>query len=100
MTVKIKKASSRLSHAELKVIDGIEFWTRPEIPEIEEASDDEYYVVEDSDRIDVISRKKYKRDDWWWVLAHRNNLRLLPGDIVAGTTLIVPRASRVRKTLF
>jgi len=100
MPVVIRKGSSRLVHSDLLVVDGIEFWTRPDLPTIEPDISDEYHVIDESDRSDIISRKKYKRDDWWWVLAHRNNYRLLPDDLVTGHTAVVPRASLVRKSLF
>lgn len=100
MPVRIKKASSRLTHSTLVVVDGIEFWTRPEIPDIEADSTDDYHNIEEHERIDKISQDKYKRTDWWWVLAHRNNMRLLPNELSPGNFLIVPRASLVRKNLF
>lgn len=100
MPVRIKKGSSRLTHSELVVVDGIEFWTRPDIPDVDGASDDAYYMVEDTDRIDKIAKDQYRREDWWWVIAHRNELRLLPNALTKGQTVIVPRAALVRKTLF
>lgn len=100
MPVRIKRASSRLTHAELVVVDGIEFWTRPELPDVEPDATDEYYDIEDNDRIEVIANMKYKRPDWWWVLAHRNDYGLLPNALTPGERVIVPRAPLIRKSLF
>jgi len=100
MAVRIKRGSSRLTHSELVKVDGIEFFTRPNIPDIDPASDDNYYRVTDTDRIDTISQEKYQRADWWWVLAHRNDLRVLPSDLTSGQTVVIPRAALVRRSLF
>lgn len=100
MSVRIRKGSSRLVHSDLVVIDDIEFWTRPSVPDIDDAASDRFHLVEDTDRIDTISKRNYKRDDWWWVLAHRNNLRLLPNDIKTGDSIVIPLASLIRKNLF
>ena len=100
MTVKIVRGSSRLRHAELHVIDGIEFWSRPDIPELTPSNFDKQYIVEDMRRIDNVARDRYKREDWWWVLAHRNNYMLLPDDLVPGQRITVTGASQVRKELF
>ena len=100
MPVKIKKGSSRLTHSELVIVDGIEFWTRPEIPDVNAAASDEYMRIEDNQRIDTVATAKYRRTDWWWVLAHRNNYGLLPNAMRRGDRMIIPRASLVRKSLF
>lgn len=100
MPVRIKRGSSRLEHAELVVVDGIEFWTRPDIPDIEPDSTDVYHTTHESERIDIIAGDKYNKQEWWWVLAHRNDYRLLPFSLSAGNRMVVPRASRVRKELF
>jgi len=100
MPVRIKKGSSRLTHSELVVVDGIEFWTRPNLPDVDPDASDDYHELEDNDRIDVIANAKYRRFDWWWVLAHRNEYRLLPNALVPGQRLVVPRAPLVRKSLF
>ena len=100
MSVRIKRGSSRLSHAELVVVDGIEFWSRPSIPVLTPSHSDKQYTVDDGKKINDISYVRYKRDDWWWVIAHRNDLRLLPGDLIAGNRIVITDASQVRRELF
>lgn len=100
MSVRIKKASSRLRHSELVVIDGIEFWTRPSIPGLTPSSNDTQHEVLESERIDNIAKKNYQQDGRWWVIAHRNGLRELPGDIIPGQRLIITDPAQVRKELF
>lgn len=100
MAVKIKKGNSRLVHADLHVIDGIEFFSRPEIPDLTEGSSDVQHTVVDGERLDTLSRNFYKQDGLYWVLAHRNNIQSFPDDLVPGRRIIVPNASKVRKELF
>lgn len=100
MSVRIKKGSSRLAHAELVVVDGIEFWTRPNVPDITPESSDSYHTTSEVERLDLIADNKYRRDDWWWVLAHRNDYNLVPNDVETGKSMVIPRASLIRKDLF
>jgi len=100
MTVRIRRGSSRLVHSTLVVIDGVEFWTRPNLPELTPSSMDKQHLVADPERIDSIANARYKRDDWWWVLAHRNDLRLLPSALIPGQSIIVTDVTQVRRELF
>lgn len=100
MPVRIKKGSSRLTHAELVVVDGIEFWARPEIPDLPPASTDTYHTIEDAVRIDMLARLKYRRQDWWWLLAHRNDMRVLPSEMTPAQTMVIPAATAIRKEIF
>lgn len=100
MGVRIKKGSSRLSMSSLYKIDGIEFWGRPEVPILGPSNDDKIHIVEDRERIDQISKKYYKRDDWDWIVAYRNNLFLLPCELVPGQKLIIPDPSKIRDGIF
>jgi len=100
MSVRIKRGTSRLTHAQLIVIDGIEFWTRPELPELTPSSNDIQHEVSVPERIDNIAKKRYQQDGRWWVIAHRNDLRVLPGDIMPGQRITITDPSQVRKELF
>ena len=99
MTIKIKRGTSRLSHAGLAVVDGVEFWSRPSIPEIPNSRNDSIHEVEASDRIDLLAKKYYKNAELWWVIAHANDLRDLPGDISPGMRLRIPDPFYIRKHL-
>jgi len=100
MTVKIKKGSSRLELANLYVVDGVEFWGRPEIPDLPASQDDKIHIVSDGERMDMISNMYYGRDDWDWIIAHRNNLSLLPVELQTGQKIIIPDPSVVRDRIF
>lgn len=100
MGVRIKKGSSRLALANLYKMDDVEFWGRPEIPLMEASQDDKVHTVKEGERLDQISLQYFGRDDWDWIIAHRNNLFLLPCAISAGQRLIIPDPSRVRDRIF
>ena len=100
MAVRIKKGSSFLVHANLLSVDGVEFWQRPEIPELPASSRDTPHTVEDGDTLERIAKKHFNRDDWDWVIAHKNNLRLLPSELRPGMVLMIPDTATVREKLF
>jgi hypothetical protein len=100
MPTRIKKGSSRLSHSKLLVIDGIEFWSRPEIPDLTPSTGDVQHRVISTERLDVIAERYYKQAGRRWVIAHRNNLGLFEEDTRVGTTLVISDPAQVRKELF
>lgn len=100
MSVRIKRGSSRLAFAKLVVIDGIEFWTRPEIPRLTPGADDIQYTPIDGQRIDSIAKLVYQQDALWWVIAHRNDIKIIPNEISNERPLMITPASKVRRQLF
>jgi nucleoid-associated protein YgaU len=100
MSVRIKRGSSRLIHAELVMIDGIEFWTRPDIPDLTPSTGDKEHRVQVGERLDTIAKKYYKQDGRHWVIAHRNNIKQMEEEVHVGTTLIISDPIQVRKELF
>jgi len=99
MTVRIKKQESRLKHAALVSLDGIEFWSRPKYPDLPVSTADIYHTVEDGQRIDIIARIYYKNEKLWWVIAHANNMFDLPPEIQVGQKIRIPDTRTVRKLL-
>jgi nucleoid-associated protein YgaU len=97
MSVAIEKGTSRLAHATLASADGIEFWTRPDIVEIPYSDKDIIHEVESSDRMDILAKKYYKREKLWWVIAHANNFKDLPPELIPGTRIRIPDPFLVRK---
>jgi len=97
MAVKIKKNQSRLRHADWVSADDIEFWDRPHIPDIEKSTDDIIHVVSDGERIDAISTKYYRDPALWWVIAHANDLRILPISLIPGMKITIPDVRKLRK---
>lgn len=100
MPVLIKKNSSRLAHATLYVLDGIEFWSRPIYPELPSSANDVPHTVEDDERIEMIAEKYYGNQEWWWIIAYRNNLGLFPVALIPGQTLVIPDPAVVRGKMF
>lgn len=98
MSVRVRK-DSRLKFAKLLVVDGIEFWDRPRIPEIPPAKDDKIYAVEQGDRLDLIARKYLKNEFYDWILAHVNSLRALPNEVYEFREIRIPSMQTVRKKL-
>lgn len=100
MAVRIKKGSSYLVHSKLVVVDDVEFWTRPEIPDLPASSRDIPHTVSDGERLEHISLKYFGRSDWDWVIAHKNNISSLPTGFKPGQTLLIPDSATVREKLF
>ena len=100
MAVRIRKNESRLNHAELVFLDETEFWSRPVLPEIPESTRDVRHEVQQGERIDAIAKKYFKNANLWWVIAHVNNLQLLPDGLSTGMLLRIPDPFLVRKYLF
>jgi hypothetical protein len=94
MAVKIR-TTSRLNFSRLLVIDSVEHWEMAELPIIEPAQDDEIYQVNQEDRIDLISNRKYGNPELWWVIALANGFSLLPNDLKPFSTIRIPSNNRV-----
>jgi len=97
MAVKIERGTSRLAHAVLAVAEGVEFWTRPGITDIPYSANDIIHEVEFSDRIDLLAKKYYQRAKLWWVIAHANNMKDLPVELIPGSRIRIPDPFLVRK---
>jgi hypothetical protein len=82
------------------VVDGVEFWTRPEIPDLPASVQGIPHKLEDGERLEHLSLKYYGREDWDWVIAYKNNLTSLPTGMKPGMILLIPDAATVREKLF
>ena len=91
---------SRLRFKELLEINGVTFWELDELPVVPDQVDDIYYMVTQTDRIDLLSTTFYGDSNMWWVIAVANNLNLLPSELVPGTTLRIPSPNYVANVLF
>jgi len=100
MVVRIKKNESRLNHATLVFLDETEFWSRPVLPEIPESTSDIKHTVQQGERIDTIAKNYFRNANLWWVIAHVNNLSLLPDGLSTGMILRIPDPRMIRKYLF
>ena len=100
MAVKVRKNESRLNHATLVFLDETEFWSRPVLPEIPESTNDIKHTVQQNERIDNIAKQYFRNGNLWLVIAHVNNLYLLPDALTTGMVLRIPDPALVRKYLY
>lgn len=93
MSVTITK-NSRLNFADFVEVDGVQFWDLPVIPKMKPDKEDFLYLVEGGERIDNVSRQFLDDPRDWWVIAHINDMRLLPGDMKNGDIIRIPTKKR------
>jgi len=82
--------TSRLRFLDLVVVDGVTFWDLPELPDFLPQPDDRTHVVEGHDRLDILADRYYGDVTLGWVIAHANDIALLPIDLQVGSTLRIP----------
>jgi hypothetical protein len=80
-----------LQNAVLVQYDEVVWWdqTRPKYP-IDPRDDDKKYTVKQPDRLDAIAESELGNVQLGWVILERNDLRLIPNDLVPGMTLFIP----------
>lgn len=98
MTVNIRN-TSRLAFADLRTLDGVEFWDTLVLPDATPRQDDTTHVVSSNDRIDLLADRYYQDARLWWVIAWANNLDILPTDMKENAKLRIPSKSYVINTL-
>lgn len=98
MSVDVRN-TSRLSFADLLVIDGVEFWDTLVLPDSTPQQDDTTHVVSSSDRIDLLADRYYQDARLWWVIAWANDLDILPTDMKENAQLRIPSKNYVQNTL-
>lgn len=93
-------ANSRLRFADLREIDGVEFWDVLDLPVIPEQTDDIIYTIKTGDRIDVLAYRHYGDANLWWVIAAANDMEIIPTDFNVGDSIRIPSPSYVSQSLF
>ena len=81
---------SWLTFAKLNLVEGVEIWSPPELPEIVAQPDDITHVVEGRDRLDALALRYYQDHRLDWLIAMANNILDFTVDMVPGTDLIIP----------
>ena len=76
--IKIERFSY-LNFANVREVDGIEFWELPDIPDIKSNKDRMLNV--ETNRIDILSKKAYNTYSLWWIIAKSNNIFFPPRDL-------------------
>lgn len=87
--------TSRLLFSTLRNIEDKQFFTTPDLPAIEPADDDIVHIIEDTDRIDLLSNRYYGTPRLGWVIMRANNLQLIPRDLKLRKELLIPTRRRV-----
>ena len=85
-----------LTTAVLYQINECIFWGRTYPPTIEPMDDDQVYVVTNYGRLDLIAATQLGDSQLWWVIMARNNLRLVPNDLVPGQQIFIPSRQSLR----
>lgn len=93
------RSVSRLLFADLRTIDGVEFWDTLVLPDIVPRSDDVQHIVSSNDRIDLLAQRYYGDAGMWWVIAWANDLQILPTDLKVNAQLRIPSRNYVENTL-
>jgi hypothetical protein len=83
-------AASRLRFGSLFVAGGVEFWDLTRLPEVPARLDESRYRLLDTDQLDLLADRFYGDPQLWWVLAHANDMVLLPTDLAPGVEIRVP----------
>ncbi len=81
---------SWLNFARLNLVDNVEIWSPPELPEITPQPDDIIHVVETRDRLDTLAVKYYQDHRLDWLIALANGIMDFTVDIVPGAELVIP----------
>lgn len=85
-----------LINAQLRQIEDAIFWGPTQPRDIDPWDDDLEYTVKIADRIDLIAAQKLNDPQLGWVIMHRNNLRLMPNDLVPGMKIYIPTRESLR----
>jgi hypothetical protein len=70
--------------------NGFDFFDITEFPLIEDQPDDIKHLVKNDDRIEYLSHLYYGNIIFWRLIAVKNNLELLPVDLIPGDEIIIP----------
>lgn len=79
-----------LRTAVLSRISEVVFFAPTRPVDIDPADSDIAYIVKIADRLDLIASRILGNAHLWWVILHRNDIRLMPNDLVPGRTIFIP----------
>src|SRR5579859_4309880 len=89
--------SGPLKYAILMQINEAIFWDKTRPPIINPSDDDERHTVTTSDRLDLLAFQKLGDSAYGWIILLRNDLRLVPNDLVPGQTIFIPTLDSLRR---
>jgi len=84
-------------------VDGVVFWDRTTPAPVPPLDTDEDYIIQMSDRPDLLSQRKLGVTQFGWVIMERNNdivpfevdMRIWPNDFVPGYTIKLPSRTSI-----
>lgn len=86
-----------LFHADLVRFRDVVWFDRTRPPAVEPRDDDVEYIVKEPDRLDTIAFQTLGNPQYGWVILERNNLRLMPEDLVPGRRLFIPTIDSLKE---
>lgn len=86
-----------LKNASLVQINECIFWDKTRPPKILALDDDASYTVKIGDRLDLMAFVKLGDSARGWIILLRNDLRLIPNDLVPGATIFIPSIDSLRR---
>ena len=87
---------SELAHAQLYQIDGVTFWGRLEVPNIQPDQSDVRHTLTENDRMDYLASRYYGDPRLKYVIMKLNDMWLEPNDLIPGVEIRIPRFERLR----
>lgn len=86
-----------LRHATLGRINDVVFFSPTQPPDIDPRDSDIIYMVRIADRLDNIAFRLLGDQQLGWVILHRNDMRLVPNDLVPGKNIFIPTIESLRR---
>ncbi len=85
-----------LTTSSLRRINEVFFWAPTRPRSIAPRDDDEVYSIRSHDRLDNIAADRLSDPQLGWVILLRNDLRLVPNDLVPGRKIFIPTRESLR----
>lgn len=89
MSIEFNEAGP-LKYSTLIQIKECKFWDKTRPPKILPQDDDQQHIVRVGDRLDLLAFQKLGDSARGWIILLRNDLRLIPNDLVPGATIFIP----------
>ena len=89
----IRNTQGPLINATIRRLNDTTFWEGTRPPEIEPADSDRAHTIRIADRLDNLAFGYLGDPNLGWVILLRNDLRLVPNDLVPGRKLFIPTRS-------
>lgn len=92
----VKAETGPLRTALLYRIGDVVFFGPTNPPDVPPHPEDIEHTVTTSDRIDLLASRRLGDHQLGWVIMARNNMRLMPNDLVPGMKIYIPTRESLR----